>query len=93
MAADEITRFPISHRERINNRRGPRAVSCEVTDRWLRFNKASRMNDGRSLVFVDVMTDSADDVQRKLCEVCLDMDQLIELASKIRDEESSDGSR
>tara|TARA_R110002126_G_scaffold61326_10_gene158641 strand:- start:168 stop:323 length:156 start_codon:yes stop_codon:yes gene_type:complete len=51
------------------------------------------MNDGRSLVFVDVMTDSADDVQRKLCEVCLDMDQLIELASKIRDEESSDGSR
>lgn len=51
----DIRRLPISYTKRLQNRLGPNAVQCLVTERWLRFGKkADRLADG-DYVSVDVM--------------------------------------
>lgn len=51
----DIRRLPISYTKRLQNRLGPRAVQCLVTDRWLQFAvKGAQLPDG-DYVSVDVM--------------------------------------
>jgi hypothetical protein len=81
-------RFPMNSTQRIKNRRGKRGVSCMTTDRWLRFpEKAARGNfgDGKlsTAIVVDVMTD-ASGTPRKLCELCITLEDLKAVLRNIR---------
>lgn len=85
---DKIVRFPVKTMQRIRNRRGKRSVSCMVSDRWLRFPETAAMvdfGDGRpgTTVIVDVMTDAGDD-PKKLCELCIRIEDLEKAISNIR---------
>lgn len=52
-----ITRFPTNSTQRLQNRLGPGAVICAVTDRWLRFSdEGSRLSDGKLYAFIEGMT-------------------------------------
>lgn len=79
--SDKVTRIPITHKQRDINLHGPGYVPCEITGRYLQFDKNYCKDN--NLVFVDVMTvDTASDDPRKLCQLCLD----IELLKKVIDE-------
>lgn len=75
--ADNTVNFPVRTLQRIKNRRGKRSVSCEVTDRWLRFREDSHVSSEGTLVFVDVMAQpDYDKDPRKLCELCINIEEL-----------------
>lgn len=70
-----VTRFPVKVWERIRNRRGKGSVSCEVSERWLRFSKQSEKQPFGTPVWVDVMTDAGEE-GRKICTLCLTVEEL-----------------
>lgn len=75
MTDEKIKRFPVKHWERERNRRGRRAASCEVTERWLRFSVQEEKQPFGTPVWVDVMTGSGED-ERKICRLCLTVEEL-----------------
>ncbi|MEP1199295.1 hypothetical protein [Tateyamaria sp.] len=79
---NDVTRFPVKTWERIKNRRGKRSVSCIVTDRWLRFSEHADQISAGTVVFVDVMTDAGEG-ERKLCELCIPLEELAEAVKNI----------
>jgi hypothetical protein len=86
---NSIVRFPIKTWRRIRNRRGKRSVSCHVTDRWLTFDETAKKNDlGNGEVgtvfFVHVMTDASGDSSRKICELCITLEDLQKAVGNIR---------
>ncbi len=79
---DDVIRFPVKGWERIKNRRGKRSVSCMISERWFRFaEKADWLRDG-PVVFVDVMTDAGDG-ERKLCQLCIPLKELVQAVNNI----------
>jgi hypothetical protein len=86
---DSILRFPIKTWRRIRNQRGKRSVSCHVTDRWLKFDETAKKMDlgnGESgtLVRVLVMTDASGESSRRICELCITLEELQSAAGNIR---------
>lgn len=83
-----IKKFPIDSWTREQNRRGKRSVLCINSNRWLRFGKPSRrpLKLGRP-IWLDVMTDTDDengDVKsRKLCSLCVTVEQLQKLLDEV----------
>jgi hypothetical protein len=82
-------RFPVSALQRVKNRRGKHGVSCMVSGRWLRFREeAERVDfgDGQrsTAIFVDVMTDGSGDEPRKICDLCITLEDLTAALDNIR---------
>jgi hypothetical protein len=81
-----VTRFPMSTWQRIRNRRGKMAVSCIVSDRWLRFHSLYR--DGIEMgtpIALDVVTNSHghDGNPRKICSLIVTVEELRALVAEI----------
>jgi hypothetical protein len=82
-------RFPVSPLQRVKNRRGKHGVSCMVSGRWLRFREEAErfdFGDGQrsTAIFVDVMTDGSGDEPRKICDLCITLEDLQATLSRIR---------
>ncbi len=99
----DVRRLPISYTKRLQNRLGPRAVLCLVTERWLRFEARGSRLAGGDYVSVDVMKlrDEEDGVEigasRKLTSVVVSRQDLERSLSHVEwpedPEESSDEAR
>jgi hypothetical protein len=81
---ENIIKLPISYLQMIKNRRGPYAVSCIVTDRWLRFSETSTKLDCGEACFIDVMTTNADNMDKKICQLIITKDELLDVLSRIK---------
>jgi hypothetical protein len=87
----------ISFAQRERHRRGRRAVGCEISGRWLRFNQPFDPGflEGDA-VYVDVLTDSYEDDDlsklktRKLTSLMISVEDLRAII-KLFDEERIDG--
>ncbi len=73
---ERLIRFPVDSRQRWRNRRGERAVPCQVSDRWLEFSETAALVGGEHLILVDVMTLDRHDNPRKLCQLVLSRQDL-----------------
>ena len=71
---EKISRFPISFKEHAYNLHGTGYVPCAISERWLQFN--STYDRALNLVFVDVMTTDSKDKPKKLCSLCLNLEDL-----------------
>jgi hypothetical protein len=63
---NNVIKLPISFKQRIKNEFGPRFIPCEVSPRWIQFEKVGSIG---SLIHVDVMTINKEKVPRKLCDL------------------------
>lgn len=71
--------FERRRRTYLNKGRAP----CQVSGRWLQFpERAGEYSDGTFLT-IDVMTENVDGNQRKLCELVLVKEDLLELLARI----------
>ncbi|MGN0136542.1 hypothetical protein [Anaerotignum sp.] len=83
--SDKVTRIPITHKQRDINLHGFGYVPCEITGRYLQFDKTYCKEN--NLVFVDVMAaDTNSDSPRKLCQLCLDIALLKKVINEIQPE-------
>jgi len=81
----DVTKFPIKAGQRLKNRRGALATSCEVSGRWIKFRgKPARLEAG-VLAFADIMTEG-DNGDRKICEFCFNLTELEALIAKLKKE-------
>jgi len=78
-----VTRFPVSESKRIENRLGPMAVPCQVSDRWLDFDRESALLAGGEFIGVRVMTRGTGDQPRKLCSMYITRERLLEVLGKV----------
>ena len=84
MINKKIVRFPISARKRSQNLRGPLAVPCQISDRWLTFSSESALLCGGEFIGLDVMTLGADGRPRKMCQMYVTREDLLEVLGKVK---------
>jgi hypothetical protein len=72
----------VSSSKRRMNRMGRLAVSCEVSERWLKFGD-SQFVGGTTLVMADVMTRDAVGNPIKLCGLVLDTKEIQRVLSEV----------
>jgi len=85
----EITRFPKKYIERLQNRLGPRAVLCAITDRWLKFEQRGGVVNNAHLVLVDVMKlkDEGEfgfGASRKLMQLAISREDLLRAVENVQ---------
>ena len=93
MSENTVTRFPISTWKRIRNQRGQRTVNCEVSGRYLVYEKGHQTGTEMGIcVAVNVMTDSneSDKPDRKICYLYLRLDELQRLVEQIKEDAAVD---
>lgn len=77
---------PVSERLRLADVMEGKAT-CQVSGRWLQFpEKAQTVGNGygtASFMFVDVMTKNSDDVEKKICELVLTKEDLLDILKRI----------
>lgn len=61
---------------------------CHVSGRWLQFSQTAQQNPNGSggfddLTFVNVMTQNADGVNRKICELVLNRQDLLDILNRM----------
>lgn len=78
----KVIRIPISRKERNYNLHETGYVPCYVTDRWLQFDDTYDSNTG--LVFADVMTLDSNENPKKICNLCLNINELKQEIQKIK---------
>ncbi|WP_321846962.1 hypothetical protein [Paraburkholderia bannensis] len=66
-------------RANLNERKAP----CQVSGRWLQFPTNAREFKTGTFLAVDVMTENDDGKPRKLCELVLVKEDLLELLNRI----------
>ena len=80
----KIIRIPVSRSEREHNIHGTGYVPCNVSDRWLQFSDT--YDKELNLVFADVMTLDHNEKPKKICTLCLDVNELKAELAKIKPE-------
>jgi hypothetical protein len=93
---ENVSKFPVSHWQRILNRRGSRAVHCVVSGRYMRFGRLGAPSTGYftdpskigTPVVVDIMSDTTgdDDRDRKLCHLVVTLEELKQMVSTLEGE-------
>ncbi len=83
---DKIKQFPSGQlrRQRLNLRKY--RVACEVSGRWLQFPEKSSKVSNKDLLVVNVMTLGNDDKEKKLCELVISRQDIIEMLNTISTE-------
>jgi len=78
-----IIRFPrrSNDRKRLEAQKGK--LSCEVSERWIKFPSASDKFEDIEYLSIDVMTRGSNDKDRKLCEIILDKQQLLKMLAEL----------
>lgn len=79
----KITKFPGSKERRDRLKLRARQVECQVSGRWLQFSESASALAGGTFLKVDVMTLDQNESPRKLCELVLVKEQLIEMINSI----------
>jgi len=76
---EHIVRFPRRNKDkkRLEARKGK--LSCEVSERWIKFPDASDKHNEMEYLSLDVMTVGSDSKDKKLCEIILDKQQLLSM--------------
>lgn len=82
MDKKNVTPMPIAFKTYEYNAHGTGYVPCEVSSRWLQFSET--FNEKLRLVTVDVMTRDEYDNPKKLCSLCLNIDDLKNELDKIQ---------
>jgi hypothetical protein len=59
-------------------------AECQVSSRWLQFPQTAQAVDGASFMFVDVMTSNGDDHEKKICQLILTKEDLLEILKRIQ---------
>lgn len=79
-----IKKFPITLTQRQKNKRGKTSVSCQVSDRWLKFSEESTHLEGGEFISLDVMTLGSDEKERKICELVITREELLEALKNVK---------
>lgn len=79
---NKITKFPISSKQKEYNKNGTGYIPCEISDRWLQFSDT--FDEHLGFVFVDVMTNTEKGSPRKICSLCLNINDLKIELNKIK---------
>ena len=56
---------------------------CVVSSRWLQFPQTATMVYDAPYMFVDVMTMSSDEREKKICQLALSKDDLLQILQRI----------
>lgn len=56
---------------------------CVVSSRWLQFPQTATMVYDAPFMFVDVMTMNSDDQEKKICQLVLSKDDLLQILNRI----------
>ncbi len=77
-----IVRFPrrSGDRKRLEVKDG--RLSCEVSERWIKFPSASDKFDDIEYLSLDVMTRGSNEKDRKVCELIIDKQQLLKMLAE-----------
>ena len=59
-------------------------AECQVSSRWLQFPQNAQTVGGASFMSVDVMTMNGDEQERKICQLVLTKEDLLEILSRIQ---------
>lgn len=81
---NNIIKFPITFTQRQKNQRGKTSVSCQVSDRWLKFSEESTKLNGGEFIFLEVMTIGKDEKEKKICELVVTREEILEALSNIK---------
>ncbi len=87
----KLVKKSVSWEDRAAKRRGGTTVSCQVSDRYLKFSEigADEVGFGHPLV-IEVMTEAGEsDDPRKICEMVVSWENLEWMLSKLRKDFSS----
>lgn len=77
---EKIIKFPhVNSEQRFINEHGQYCIQCKVSDRWLSFSPET--DASHTLLLVDVMTTNMDKNDKKICSLCLDINELKKLIS------------
>lgn len=81
--SEGVTTFPrgAERRDRLNLRKY--RVSCQVSERWLQFPKEAHKLSGGDFMVIDVMTLGADESERKICELVLTKQDLLQMLEQV----------
>jgi hypothetical protein len=85
--SDKIQRFPLKETKRIKNLRGPMAVPCQVTERWLDFDAESVLLRCGEVIGLRVMTMGVNGKPRKLCFMYVTREDLLGVLQKVEPKE------
>lgn len=80
---DNVTQFPSRHESRKRFRRNKNQVPCQVSARWLQFPKDAWAFPNGTFISIDLMTIGSDENPRKLCELVLLKEDLVEMLNKL----------
>lgn len=82
--ANKIEHFPRgeARRTRLNLRK--HRVACQVSERWLQFPQTAQQLQGGDFMMIDVMTIGANDTDRKLCELVLTKQDLLNMLAQVK---------
>jgi hypothetical protein len=58
-------------------------AECQVSPRWLQFPQTAQIVGGESFMFVDVMTLSGDEKEKKICQLVLTKEDLLDILRRI----------
>lgn len=81
---NSVSRITITFNQKMKNMMGDRYVPCEVSGRWLEFDES---NSESKYIKVNVMTRDDNNVQRKLCELVLTKEDLINAVEILKNQE------
>lgn len=84
---NNIIKFPISESQIFRNLRGEFAVPCEVSERWLAFDPTSSQLQSGEFLSLSVMTLATNGSKKKLCDLFITRENLLEVISKIKPKE------
>ena len=82
---DGIVKMPITYAQRRKNMLGPLIVECEVSSRYLKFDKHSSISTNGEFIHLDVMSNPSGDEgkSRKLCELIVTREDILEALKNI----------
>lgn len=81
MNDNKIIKIPISYDQRKINEYGQGYVPCAISNRWLQFHEET--TDLR-FISVDVMTLNTDNNSHKICELVLNIEDIIRALKSIK---------
>jgi hypothetical protein len=81
----KVVHFPVTTSQRIRNERGPLYVPCQVSERWIQFpEQSSGPYEGGEFIFIDIMTNGSNDKPRKLCDLVVTREDLLEALENVK---------
>jgi len=87
MTKDNIKKFPITEYQRIRNMQGEFSVPCEISGRWISFDRTSTKLQEGDFISLNIMTMAENDKPKKLCSLIITRENIMEVISKIESKE------